>query len=56
MQLKLDFPDLADPTSPLWDALDPEAREALVQALARAIVQAVHHPKKNETQEDQNDR
>ena len=56
MQLKLGFPDLADPTIPLWDALDPEAREALLQALARAIAQAALHPEKNQNQEDRDDR
>lgn len=56
MQLKLGFPDLADPTSPMWDALDPKAREALVRALARAIAQAVRPPKEIEKKEDRNER
>ena len=56
MQLKLGFPDLADPTHSTWDALDPEAREAFVLALARAIAQAVRPPKENEKKEERNER
>lgn len=56
MQLKLGFPDLTDPTSPMWDTLDPQAREALVQALARAIAQTVRIGKKNQKEENRNER
>lgn len=56
MQLRLGFPDLADPTSPVWNALDPEAREAFVQALARAIANAVHPPTKHQEQEEIDER
>jgi len=56
MQLKLGFPNLADPTSSTWDTLDPQAREALVHALARAIAQAVRPPKENEKKEERNER
>ena len=56
MQLKLGFPDLADPTIPMWDAIDPEAREAFVQALARTIANAVHPPAKPEEREESDER
>lgn len=56
MQLKLGFPNLEDPTSLMWDTINPEAREAFVQALARAVVNAVHPPAKQEEQEDSDER
>jgi hypothetical protein len=56
MQLKLGFPDLADPTRSMWEALHPEAREALVRALARVIAQAVRPPQQNKKKEDRDER
>jgi hypothetical protein len=56
MQLKLGFPDAADPTTPIWDELDPEARRAFLQALARVIAQAIRHPQNDKSQEECHDR
>ncbi len=41
MQLELGLRDVADPSVPGWDALDPEARSVCVHALARAIAKVV---------------
>ena len=41
MQRTLGFREVADPTVPGWDELDPEARSACVAALARAIAKAM---------------
>ncbi len=41
MQLELGLREVADPSVPGWDELDPEARRVFVHALARAIARAV---------------
>lgn len=41
MQLELGLREMADPSVPGWDELDPDARRAFVHALARAIAKAV---------------
>ena len=56
MQLKLGFPDAADPPTPVWDELDPEARRAFLQVLARVIAQAIRHPPNDKSQEERHDR
>jgi TRAP-type C4-dicarboxylate transport system substrate-binding protein len=56
MQLTLDFPATPDSSTPLWDELDPEARRAFLQALARVIAQAMRHPQTEKNQEEPHDR
>lgn len=56
MQPKLGFPDAADPTAPVWDELDPEARRSFLQALARVIAKAIRHPQNDKSQEKRHDR
>jgi len=41
MQLELGWREVADPSVPAWDALDPNARRVCVHVLARAIAQAI---------------
>jgi hypothetical protein len=54
MQLKLKLPGITlEPAPQLWEQFEPKAREALVQALAKAIVKiliqnAEHQSKKEE--------
>jgi hypothetical protein len=50
MQLKL-FLEPIDPTVPLWDQVDPKAKEEFLLALARVIAKAIPrdpNPKKKE--------
>lgn len=56
MQLNLGFPDATDQTTPVWDKLDPNARRAFLQALARAIAQAVRPRRNDEPEENRHDR
>lgn len=43
MQLNLKFPQWVNPATNVWEQLDPDARRAFVEALARAIVKAADH-------------
>ena len=56
MQLKLGFLEALDPTVPLWDKVDPKAREEFLLALARVIAKAVSRQPNPEEKEDLHDR
>lgn len=60
MQINLKFPEWVNPTPNKWEQLDPDARRAFVEALARVIVKAVDHretdQKKKQNQEKDNER
>jgi hypothetical protein len=56
MQLKLGFLKAIDPTVPLWDEIDPKAKEEFLHALARAIAKAISREPNLEEKEDRHDR
>jgi TRAP-type C4-dicarboxylate transport system substrate-binding protein len=60
MQVNLNFPGWVNPTANVWEKLDPNARRAFVEALARVIVKAADHrqtdQKKNQNQEERPER
>ncbi len=56
MQLKLGFPEMGDPTIPLWEKVDPKARKEVLQALARVIAKAIPREPNPQKKEDAHER
>lgn len=51
-QLQLNFTDLPVPQKRLWEQLDDELKQIVVEAFARLIVKATHPPNHKEPIDD----
>lgn len=56
MQLKLGFLEPIDPAVPLWDQVDPKAKEEFLLALARVIAKAISRDRDPQKKEDARER
>ena len=48
-QLNLNFNDIPIPETCLWEQLDDEQRRVVIETLARLLVQTVHDPHQEQT-------